>query len=42
MVRGCEGERTERAVGEPDSRMALVKGDGDGRRMWWPICSSCK
>lgn len=29
-LRGCEGESTERAVGDPDSRMALRKGRGDG------------
>lgn len=32
-LRGCEGESTERAVGDPDSRMALRKGRGDGLSM---------
>lgn len=35
FVRGWEAERTERAVGEPDSRMALRKERGDdGLSMW--------
>jgi hypothetical protein len=32
-LRGCEAERIERAVGEPDSRMALRKGRGEGLRI---------
>lgn len=36
-VRGWVAWRTERAVGEPDSRMAFLMGRRLGLRMWWPI-----